>query len=275
MQNIPAYLARKQGREPLQYMHERLEPILRDSYGVMIYQEQVMMAARELAGFTLSEADILRAAMGKKDKAKMAQQRHKFVAGCENNGITKEKAEELFDAIAKFAEYGFNRSHAAAYAVISYRTAYLKANYPIEYMTALLIHLEGSFDKVAATIVDCKKRGIEVLPPDVNESREDFTITRSSGAASNGERRVRFGLGAIKNVGRSAVEQIVQARDASGPYESLDDLCERIAGVQDVNARALEALVRSGACDVLGERNHLLAGLERARQRAEQARRDR
>src|SRR5207253_9973697 len=189
--------------------------------------------------------------------------------------ITKEKAEELFDGIAKFAEYGFNRSHAAAYAVISYRTAYLKANYPIEYMTALLIHLEGSFDKVAATIVDCKKRGIEVLPPDINEAREDFAITRANGAGSSGERRIRFGLSAIKNVGRGAVEQIVQARDASGPYTSLDDLCERVAGAQDVNARALEALVRSGACDALGERNHLLAGLERARQRAEQARRDR
>ncbi|MBO0681814.1 MAG: DNA polymerase III subunit alpha [Candidatus Dormibacteraeota bacterium] len=270
MQNIPAYLARKQGREPLEYMHERLEPILRDSYGVMIYQEQVMMAARELAGFTLSEADILRSAMGKKDKVKMAQQREKFITGCEANEIKKEKAEELFDAIAKFAEYGFNRAHSAAYAVLSYRTAYLKANYPIEYMTSLLIHQEGSFDKVAATIVDCKKRGIEVLPPDINESREDFTI-----AGQDGERRIRFGLGAIKNVGRSAVEQIVQAREDAGPYRSLDDLCERIAGVQDVNARALDALVRSGTCDALGERNQMLAGLERARLRAEQARRDR
>jgi DNA polymerase-3 subunit alpha len=278
MQNIPAYIARKQrkqGSQQVEYLHERLEPILRDTYGVMIYQEQVMMAARELAGFTLSEADILRAAMGKKDKVKMAQQRDKFVAGCLNNGITKEKAEELFDAIAQFASYGFNRSHAAAYAVISYRTAYLKANYPIEYMTALLIHLEGSFDKVAATIVDCKKRGIEVLPPDVNESREDFAITRADGEGSGDQRRVRFGLGAIKNVGRSAVEQIVQARDTSGPYQSLDDLCERIAGAQDVNARALDALVRSGACDVLGERNQLLYDLESARLRAEQARRDR
>src|SRR5438105_440516 len=197
MVNSPALGARKQGRERIEYMHERLEPILRDTYGVMIYQEQVMMAARELAGFTLSDADILRAAMGKKDKVKMAQQREKFVAGCVANDITQEKAGELFDAIAQFASYGFNRSHAAAYAVISYRTAYLKANYPIEYMTALLIQLEGSFDKVAATIVDCKKRGIEVLPPDVNESREDFTITRTNGEGSNGQRRVRFGLGAI------------------------------------------------------------------------------
>jgi DNA polymerase III subunit alpha len=273
MQDIPAYVARKHGREQITYPHEKLVPILKDSYGVFTYQEQVMMAARVLAGFTLSEADILRSAMGKKDKVKMAQQREKFIAGCGQNEIPAQQAEELFDRIARFASYGFNKAHAAAYAVISYRTAYLKANYPTEYMTALLIHLEGSFDKVAATIVDCKKRGIDVLPPDLNESREDFAITL--GAESNGQRRIRFGLGAIKNVGRSAVEQIVQARDQDGPYRSLDDLCERIAGVQDVNARALDALVRCGACDALGERNQLLAGLERARQRAEQARRDR
>jgi DNA polymerase-3 subunit alpha len=266
MQNIPAYVARKHSREPIEYLHERLEPILRDTYGVMIYQEQVMMAARELAGFTLSEADILRAAMGKKDKAKMALQREKFIAGCTGNGITQTKAEQLFDAIAKFAEYGFNRAHAAAYAVISYQTAYLKANYPIEYMTSLLIHYQGSADKVATAIVDCKKRGIDVLPPEINESRSDFSMAGD---------RIRFGLAAIKNVGRSAVELIVRQRDAHGDYSSLDDLCERIAGSQDVNARALESLVRSGACDTLGERNQLLATLEMARQRAERARRDR
>ena len=266
MQNIPAYIARKQGREKIEYMHERLAPILEDSYGVMIYQEQVMMAARELAGFTLSEADILRAAMGKKDAAKMAQQREKFVAGCVANGIDRAMGDELFDAIAKFASYGFNRAHAAAYAVISYQTAYLKTNYPIEYMTSLLIHMQGSADKVAAAIVDCKKRGIEVLPPAINESGADFSIV---------DGRVRFGLAAIKNVGRSAVETIVQQRDEHGPYRSLDDLCERMAGAQDVNARALDGLVRSGACDALGERNQLLATLEQARQRADRVRRDR
>jgi DNA polymerase III alpha subunit len=171
-----------------------------------------------------------------------------------------------FLPIAKFAEYGFNRAHAAAYAVISYQTAYLKANYPIEYMTSLLIHYQGSADKVATAIVDCKKRGIDVLPPEINESRSDFSITGD---------RIRFGLAAIKNVGRSAVELIVRERDSRGEYSSLDDLCERIAGSQDVNARALESLVRSGACDTLGERNQLLATLEMARQRAERARRDR
>jgi DNA polymerase-3 subunit alpha len=266
MQNIPAFIARKQGREQIEYLHPRLEPILKDSYGVMIYQEQVMMAARELAGFTLSEADILRAAMGKKDKVKMARQREKFTAGCVGNGIDGSLAEQLFDAIAKFAEYGFNRAHSAAYALLCYQTAYLKANYPVEYMTSLLTHMQGSADKVAAAIVDTKKRGLEVLPPGINQSGADFSIV---------DGKILFGLAAIKNVGRGAVEQIAQEREARGPFASLDDFCERMAGVQDVNARALDGLVRSGACDVFGERSQLLASLERARARAEQARRDR
>src|SRR2546429_5345853 len=171
MVNIPAFVARKQGREPIEYLHERLEPILRDTYGVMIYQEQVMMAAREIAGFTLSEADILRAAMGKKDKAKMAKLRTKFIAGALERSIPQATAEALYDSIAKFAEYGFNRAHSAAYGLIAYQTAYLKANYPLEYMTSLLIHMERSADRVATGIVDCRARGIEVLAPDINRSR--------------------------------------------------------------------------------------------------------
>src|SRR5690348_1951380 len=170
MVNIPAFVARKQGREPIEYMHDRLEPILRDTYGVMIYQEQVMMAARELAGFSMSEADILRSAMGKKDKVKMAQQRAKFVDGTVERGIPKATGEALFDGIAKFAEYGFNRAHSAAYGLIAYQTAYLKANYPLEYMTALLVHMEGNAERVATAIVDCRLRGIDVLAPDVNQS---------------------------------------------------------------------------------------------------------
>jgi DNA polymerase-3 subunit alpha len=266
MVNIPAFVARKQGREPIEYMHERLEPILRETYGVMIYQEQVMMAARELAGFTMSEADILRSAMGKKDKVKMAQQRAKFVAGAVDREIPPATAEALFEGIAKFAEYGFNRAHSAAYGVIAYQTAYLKANYPLEYMTSLLIHMEGSADKVATGIVDCRIRGIEVLAPDVNRSRADFAID---------EGRILFGLAAIKNVGQHAVESIVAMRDADGPFKSLEDLCERTAAIQDVNRRVLEALVQSGACDLLGERAWLLYVLEHFIARAEQARKDR
>src|SRR5438270_1963897 len=266
MVNIPAFVARKQGRERIEYMHERLEPILRDTYGVMIYQEQVMMAARELAGFTMSEADILRAAMGKKDKVKMAQQRAKFVAGAVQREIPPATAETLFDGIAKFAEYGFNRAHSAAYGVIAYQTAYLKANFTLEYMTSLLIHMEGSADRVATGIVDCRIRGIEVLAPDVNGSRADFTID---------DGRILFGLAAIKNVGQHAVERIVAMRDADGPFKSLEDLCERTSAIQDVNRRVLDALVQSGPCDTLGARARLLAVLDHAVSRAERARRDR
>src|SRR5260370_42065777 len=177
-------------------MHERLEPILRETYGVMIYQEQVMMAARELAGLTMSEADILRAAMGKKDKPKMAKLRTKFVTGAVERGISSSTSETLFEGIAKFAEYGFNRAHSAAYGVIAYQTAYLKANYPLEYMTSLLIHMEGSADKVATAIVDCRIRGIEGLPPDSNGSHADFSMSDSP---------ILFGLAAINIVGQQAV----------------------------------------------------------------------
>ena len=266
MVNIPAFVARKQGREPIEYMHERLEPILRDTYGVMIYQEQVMMAARELAGFTMSEADILRSAMGKKDKVKMAKLRTKFVDGTVERGIPKATGEALFDGIAKFAEYGFNRAHSAAYGVIAYQTAYLKANYPLEYMTALLVHMEGNAERVATAIVDCRLRGIDVLAPDINQSGVDFSMS---------EARIRFGLAAIKNVGRHAVESLVALRTADGPFKSLEDLCERTSAIQDVNRRVLEALVQSGACDSLGERARLIAALDHAISRAERARRDR
>ncbi|HEX2681629.1 MAG TPA: DNA polymerase III subunit alpha, partial [Candidatus Dormibacteraeota bacterium] len=266
MVNIPAFVARKQGREPIEYMHERLEPILRDTYGVMIYQEQVMMAARELAGFTMSEADILRAAMGKKDKAKMAKLRAKFIDGTVERGIPKATAETLFDGIAKFAEYGFNRAHSAAYGVIAYQTAYLKGNYTLEYMTALLIHMEGNAERVATAIVDCRQRGIEVLAPDVNKSGVDFSMV---------DGRILFGLAAIKNVGRHAVESLVALREAEGPFKSLEELCERTSAIQDVNRRVLESLVQSGACDTLGERARLIAALDHAVARAERARRDR
>ena len=266
MVNIPAFIARKQGRETIEYMHERLEPILRETYGVMIYQEQVMMAARELAGFSMSEADILRSAMGKKDKPKMAKQRTKFLEGAVERGISQTTADALFDGIAKFAEYGFNRAHSAAYGLIAYQTAYLKANYPLEYMTALLIHMEGSADRVATAIVDCRIRGIDVLAPDINRSRADFSMS---------DGRILFGLAAIKNVGQHAVESIVSLRDTDGPFKSLEDLCERTSAIQDVNRRVLESLVQSGACDTLGERAWLLTVLEHFISRAERDRKDR
>src|SRR6266699_2824467 len=238
MVNIPAFIARKQGREPIEYMHERLEPILRDTYGVMIYQ----------------------------DKAMMAKLRTKFDAGAVERDIPQATAEALFDGIAKFAEYGFNRAHSAAYGLIAYQTAYLKANYPLEYMTSLLIHMEGSADRVATAIVDCRARGIEVLAPDINRSRADFSIA---------DGRIQFGLAAIKNVGSHAVETIVEMREADGAFKSLEDLCERTSVIQDVNRRVLESLVQSGACDSLGERARLLYALDKVVARAEQSRRDR
>ncbi|GAC1654559.1 MAG: DNA polymerase III subunit alpha [Candidatus Dormibacteraceae bacterium] len=265
MVNIPAYIARKAGREEIEYLHPLLEPILKDTYGVMIYQEQVMETARRLCGFTLSEADILRAAMGKKDKAKMAKQREQFLAGAAANGIDQGTADSLFDGIAKFAEYAFNKAHSAAYAVVSYQTAHLKANYTLEYLTALLIHEQGSSEKVATTIVDCRAHGIDVHAPDINLSNVDFAI---AGAA------IRFGLAAVRNVGPKAVEAIVEERDQDGPFRSLADLCRRVSGHTEVNKRVLDALVQSGACDQLGERAWLLAALDRAYTAAERDRRD-
>src|SRR5438067_8708510 len=242
MVNIPAFVARKQGREPIEYLHERTEPILRETYGVMIYQEQVMMAAREIAGFCRREAHILRAAMGKKDKAKMAKMRTKFVAGAVERDIPQSTAEALFDGIAKFAEYGFNRAHSAAYGLIAYQTAYLKTNYPLEYMTALLIHMEGNAERVATAIIDCRLRGIDVLAPDINQSRTDFSIS---------EGRILFGLAAIKNVGRHAVDSIVGLRDADGPFKALEAPCACTSAIPDVNRRVLGALAQAGACDAL------------------------
>jgi DNA polymerase III subunit alpha len=266
MQFIPNYIARKHGREKVEYLHPLLEEVLADTYGVLVYQEQVMKLAQVLAGYSLSEADILRSAMGKKDKAKMAIQREKFVKGCVTNRIAQSVAEQLFDIIAKFAEYAFNRAHSACYGVISYQTAYLKANYTLEYMTSLLRHYSGNSDDVAATIVDCRTHGIEVLAPDVNVSRADFTIESHSS--------VRFGLSAIKNVGARAVELIVAERDSAGAYADLWNLCERVAGMQEVNRRVLESLVRSGACDSIGERNQMLADLDDAVSHAEKKRQD-
>ncbi|TMD71133.1 MAG: hypothetical protein E6I81_11730 [Chloroflexi bacterium] len=197
--------------------------------------------------------------------------------------VAQVETEQLFDRIAAFASYGFNKSHSAAYAVISYQTAYLKANHPLEYMTALLIHMEGNAERVATAIVDCRLRGIDVLAPDINSSRSDFSMSgakvpaphRGEGQGEGRGGRILFGLAAIKNVGRHAVESIVSLRDADGPFKSLEDLCERTSAIQDVNRRVLESLVQSGACDTLGERARLMAALDHAVSRAERARRDR
>ncbi|MFN2451328.1 MAG: DNA polymerase III subunit alpha [Candidatus Dormibacteria bacterium] len=265
---IDLYMKRKRGEEQVTYALPELEEILAESYGTIVYQDQVMKIANAVAGFSLGESDVLRAAMGKKDKQKMAQQRVKFVAGAARRGVSEESAVELFDLMALFAGYGFNKAHSVAYALISYQTAYLKANYPLEFMAALLNSKGGDFDKVKQTILDCHARGLVVRPPDINRSAAEFSV----GDAAQGE--ILYGLAHIKNVGDRIVEMIVEARSQGGAFTNLLDLCLRV-GSRDLNRRVLEALICSGACDVLGERSVLLAVLDRAMERAGQIRRER
>ncbi|HXZ99338.1 MAG TPA: DNA polymerase III subunit alpha [Candidatus Binatia bacterium] len=265
---VDLYIRRRRGEEPITYLLPEMEPILAETFGTMIYQDQVMKIASAVAGFSLGEADILRAAMGKKDKLKMAQQREKFLAGAVARGVEERTAAELFDLIAFFAGYGFNAAHSYAYALIGYQTAYLKANYPLEYMTALLNSRAGDFDKLKLTILDAHARGLTVQLPDINRSDAGFAV----GDAAKGE--ILYGLGHIKNAGERVMEQLVEERRRGGPFTSLYDLCLRV-GVRELNRRVLEALIKSGACDGLGERAGLLAALDRAMDRATQVRRER
>src|SRR5438094_349353 len=254
------YMKCKHGEQDIVYPLPQLEPILKETYGVIVYQEQVMQIASQLAGFSLGEADVLRAAMGKKKKDEMAKMRAKFIAGAVSRGVTESKATEIFDLMAFFAGYGFNKSHSAAYAVISYQTAYLKANYPLEYLAALLNNEAGNYDKVAAAVLDCHTRDIEVLPPDVNSSEAGFTVK---------EGKIRYGLAVIKNVGAHAIELLLAERRAKGRFKSLLDLTVR-ADPRELNKRVLESLIRSGATDSLGERGRLLASIDRVTDRASQ-----
>jgi DNA polymerase-3 subunit alpha len=239
-----------------------LEPIARETYGILIYQEQVMQAAQILAGFTLGAADILRRAMGKKKVEEMQKQREKFVKGCaEKNKIPAAKANQVFDLLEKFAGYGFNKSHAAAYAIVAYQTAYLKANYPVEFFCAMMTNDMADTAKLSLYINEARNFGIEVLGPDVNESQVHFAPAREG-------KGIRFGLAAIKGVGEVAVETILKARNDGGKFTSLSDLCERVDG-RTVNRKILEALIKSGACDTFGQtRATLCAQIERTLSRA-------
>src|SRR2546427_2100495 len=219
-----------------------------------------MQIASQLAGFSLGEADVLRAAMGKKKKDEMAKMRAKFIAGAVSRGVTEPKATEIFDLMAFFAGYGFNKSHSAAYAVMSYQTAYLKANYPLEYLAALLNNEAGNYDRVASAVLDCHSREIDVLPPDVNSSEAGFTVQ---------EGKIRYGLAVIKNVGAHAIELLLTERRAKSPFKSLLDLTVRV-DPRELNKRVLESLIRSGATDSLGERGRLLASIDRVTDRAGQ-----
>ncbi|HXA28874.1 MAG TPA: DNA polymerase III subunit alpha, partial [Candidatus Angelobacter sp.] len=268
---IDIFMKRKRGEEPIEYLPglaEKLHPILAETFGTIVYQEQVMRIAQAVAGFSLAEADILRSAMGKKDKVKMATQREQFLRGAVERGTDEKVAAELFDLIAFFAGYGFNKSHSICYSLVAYQTAYLKANYPLEYMAALLNSRGGDFDKLKQTILDSRARGLDVRPPDVNRSIGGFSV------GDLDKREILYGLHHIKNVGEKVIDAVLEARAAGGAFTSLLDLCERV-GSRDMNRRVLEALIRSGACDCLGERAALLAVLDQVLDRVAQVRRER
>jgi DNA polymerase III subunit alpha len=262
---VDDFIERKHGRKKVVYDLPQLEPILKDTYGVIVYQEQVMQIARSLAGYSLGGADLLRRAMGKKDAEQMAKERDKFLEGAEKLGLDLKKSAAIFDLMAKFAEYGFNKSHSAAYALVAYQTAYLKAHYPVEFMAALLTEDMGNTDKVIKSIGDCREMGIEVLPPDINESNRSFRVL---------EKAMRFGLGAVKNVGEGAIEAIIEARGDS-PFTDLFDFCERV-DLRRVNKRVIEALVKCGAFDCTGaKRSQLMAVLDEATAQGQKVREER
>lgn len=267
MAYIPAFIARKHGREPIEYPHPLLEPILKETYGIMVYQEQVQQAAGILAGFSLGQGDILRRAMGKKKPEEMAKQRQAFVDGCvKMKTCSAAKAGQVFDQIAEFAKYGFNKSHSAAYGIVAYQTAFLKANYPVEFMAATLSSEIGNTDKLPVLVADAQKAGIQVLPPDVNESGLRFTPVKGA---------IRYGLAGVKGVGAGAVEALVKERVANGPFKGLVDFCERMEN-GDVNKKTIEALVKCGAFDFTGRmRGQLFEGIETAMGYAASVRKDR
>jgi DNA polymerase-3 subunit alpha len=256
MEWIPQYISNKHGRTPITYLHPKLEPILKDTYGIAAYQEQVMQMARDLAGFTMGQADELRKVMGKKQKDKIPVYREKFVKGCkEHSGIDEKLGEQLFSFIEPFAGYGFNKSHAAAYAWVAYQTAYLKANHPLPYFSALMSSVKDKTDKLVEYIDEAKKLGISVLPPDINASLIDFAVVGD---------RIRFGLSAVKGVGEGAVRVILDARESGGAFTDLFDLAKRV-DTKQVNKRVFEALIKCGALDELpGNRAQKLAALETA-----------
>jgi DNA polymerase-3 subunit alpha len=268
MEWIPDYIAGKHQKKKVAYLHQKLAPILEKTYGVAIYQEQVMQIARDLAGFTMGQADVLRKAMGKKIPALLKEQKEKFVEGCVKNGVYKELGEKVFSFIEPFAGYGFNRSHAACYAMIGYQTAYLKAHYPVEFMAALLTSDQGDSDRVAIEIEECRNMGIKIMPPDVNESFGTFTVvsrgTKENKPVAEDEKidTIRFGLRAVKNVGEHIAEEIIRVRKSEGPYADVFDLLERITD-KDLNKKSLESLIKCGALDNFAERGQLLANLEK------------
>jgi len=254
MQLIPDYIAGKNKKKKIEYLHPKLKPLLEPTYGILLYQEQVMKIAQELAGFTLSQADFLRKAIGKKIRKLLMAQKEKFIEGARKNGIEENISQKIWYWIEPFASYSFNRSHAAAYAMIAYQTAFLKAHFPVEFTASLLTSEKADIERIGFLIGECKKMGVEVLPPDVNESLENFTVVP-------GQNKIRFGLTAIKNVGWNVVESIVKERKTMGPYQSIADFLTR-ADPKVLNKKSMESLIKSGAFDKLGERGQLVHNLE-------------
>jgi DNA polymerase-3 subunit alpha len=234
---VKQFVDRKHGRAAVEYQHPALEPLLKDTYGTIVYQEQIMQIAQSLAGYSLGQADLLRRAMGKKKADVMEKERASFLAGCETHQVDLTLANNLFDTMSEFAAYCFNRSHSAAYAMVAYQTAFLKAHYPVEYLSALLSSVRNDLDKIQYYILTARKMGIQILPPDINTSGLEFT--------PQGDEGIRFGLASIKNVGVGVVENVLQAR-IQKPFESLEDFCERV-DPRVLNRKTLESLINSGA----------------------------
>ena len=263
---VDDFIKRKKGATKITYELPELEPILKDTYGVIVYQEQVMQIARTLAGYSLGGADLLRRAMGKKDPEVMAKEKVPFLKGAEKQHVNLKKAEAIFDLMAKFAEYGFNKSHSAAYALVSYQTTFLKAHYPVDYMAALLTSEVQDTDKVVKYIYESRLMGINILPPDVNDSRWDFSVIeahdRENIEPGSNIGSIRFGLAAVKNVGSSAIEAMIEARESKGAYTSLADFCKKV-DQRRVNRRVIEALIKCGAFDLTGaRRSQMMDGID-------------
>ena len=259
MEMIPEYIARKQNNSLIRYLDPRMADILDQSYGVITYQDDVMMIAIKLAGYSWLEADKLRKAMGKKIPAEMEAQKEKLLKGFKEHGLSEQKTNELWSLIEPFAAYGFNKAHAASYGRLSYQTAYMKSNYPVEYMCAILTAESGDIEKVAEIIGECKKMGILVMPPEINASFKDFTVVNNSNTP--GEGQIRFGLHTIKNLGADIAEAIIQERTFRGPFTSITDLLDRITH-KNLNKKSMEALVKCGAMDNFAERGQLMANME-------------
>jgi DNA polymerase III subunit alpha len=257
MEHIPRFIDAKHGRKPIQYPHPALDNILKETYGVIVYQDQVLFIVREFAGYSLGQADIFRKAMGKKIAEVMKKEKRNFINGAKKLEYSAELAEEVFALIEPFAGYAFVKAHSVSYALIAYQTAYLKANYPAEYITAFLTIHAGELEKVASAIAECRRLDITVLPPDINRSRLEFSIEDSSGHPA-----IRFGLASIKNVGTGAIEPIIAERDKNGMFKSVEDLCRR-CDLQAMNRRVMESLIKVGVMDLLENRGTLLNGVGR------------